>query len=95
MPSDKKPTIVTGSPGVLNTTSIQTFHFSTQYTDTSIPTFHFSTWYTDTSIQTFHFSTQYIDTSIPDDLLKSPINNIINNAFRQKATIITVSLGSP
>ena len=35
-----------------------------------------------TSIQTFHFSTLY--TSIPHDLLKSHINNIINNAFKYK-----------
>ena len=34
------------------------------------------------SIQTFDFSTLY--TSIPDDLLKSRKNNIINNAFRHK-----------
>ena len=31
----------------------------------------------------FDFSTLY--TSIPDDLLKFPINNIINSALRQKA----------
>ena len=35
-----------------------------------------------TSIQTFHFSTLY--TSIPHDLLKSRMNNIINNAFKHK-----------
>ena len=35
-----------------------------------------------TSIQTFDFSTLY--TSIPHDLLKSRINNIINNAFKHK-----------
>ena len=37
---------------------------------------------TATSIQTFDFSTLY--TSIPHDLLKSGMNNIINNAFKQK-----------
>ena len=35
-----------------------------------------------TSIQTFDFSTLY--TSIPHDLLKSCMNNIINNAFKHK-----------
>ena len=35
-----------------------------------------------TSIQTFDFSTLY--TSIPRDLLKSRMNNIINNAFKHK-----------
>ena len=35
-----------------------------------------------TSIQTFDFSTLY--TSIPHDLLKSRMNNIINNAFKLK-----------
>ena len=35
-----------------------------------------------TSIQTFNFSTLY--TSIPRDLLKSRMNNIINNAFKHK-----------
>ena len=35
-----------------------------------------------TSIQTFGFSTLY--TSIPHDLLKSRINDIINNAFKHK-----------
>ena len=35
-----------------------------------------------TSIQTFDFSTLY--TSIPHDLLKSRMNNIINNAFKHK-----------
>ena len=35
-----------------------------------------------TSIQTFDFSTLY--TSIPHDLLKSHMNNIINNAFKDK-----------
>ena len=35
-----------------------------------------------TSIQTFEFSTLY--TSIPHDLLKSHMNNIINNAFKHK-----------
>ena len=35
-----------------------------------------------TSIQTFDFSTLY--TSIPHDLLKSRMNNIINNAFNTK-----------
>ena len=35
-----------------------------------------------TSIQTFDFSTLY--TSIPHDLLKSRMNNIINNAFEYK-----------
>ena len=35
-----------------------------------------------TSIQTFDFSFLY--TSIPHDLLKSRINNIINNAFKHK-----------
>ena len=35
-----------------------------------------------TSIQTFDFSTLY--TSIPHDLLKSHMNNIINNAFKYK-----------
>ena len=35
-----------------------------------------------TSIQTFDFSTLY--TSIPHDLLKSRVNNIINNAFKHK-----------
>ena len=35
-----------------------------------------------TSIQTFDFSTLY--TSIPYDLLKSLMNNIINNAFKHK-----------
>ena len=35
-----------------------------------------------TSIQTFDFSTLYI--SIPHDLLKSRMNNIINNAFKHK-----------
>ena len=35
-----------------------------------------------TSIQTFDFSTVY--TSIPHDLLKSRMNNIINNAFKHK-----------
>ena len=35
-----------------------------------------------TSIQTFDFSTLY--TSIPHDLLKSRMNNIINNAFEHK-----------
>ena len=35
-----------------------------------------------TSIQTFDFSTPY--TSIPHDLLKSRMNNIINNAFKHK-----------
>ena len=35
-----------------------------------------------TSIQTFVFSTLY--TSIPHDLLKSRMNNIINNAFKHK-----------
>ena len=35
-----------------------------------------------TSIQTFDFSTLY--TSIPHDLLKSRMNNIINNAFKPK-----------
>ena len=35
-----------------------------------------------TSIQTFDFSTRY--TSIPHDLLKSRMNNIINNAFKYK-----------
>ena len=34
------------------------------------------------SIQTFDFSTLY--TSIPHDLLKSRVNNIINNAFKHK-----------
>ena len=35
-----------------------------------------------TSIQTFDFSTLY--TSIPHDLLKSRMNNIINNTFKHK-----------
>ena len=35
-----------------------------------------------TSIQTFDFSTLY--TSVPHDLLKSRMNNIINNAFKHK-----------
>ena len=35
-----------------------------------------------TPIQTFDFSTLY--TSIPHDLLKSRMNNIINNAFKHK-----------
>ena len=35
-----------------------------------------------TSIQTFDFSTLY--TFIPHDLLKSRMNNIINNAFKHK-----------
>ena len=35
-----------------------------------------------TSIQTFDISTPY--TSIPRDLLKSRMNNIINNAFNTK-----------
>ena len=35
-----------------------------------------------TSIQTFDFSTLY--TSIPHDLLKSRMNNVINNAFKHK-----------
>ena len=35
-----------------------------------------------TSIQTFYFSTLY--TSIPHDLLKSRMNNIINNTFKHK-----------
>ena len=35
-----------------------------------------------TSIQTYDFSTLY--TSIPRDLLKSRMNNIINNAFEHK-----------
>ena len=35
-----------------------------------------------TSIQTFDFSTLY--TSIPHNLLKSRMNNIINNAFKHK-----------
>ena len=35
-----------------------------------------------TSIQTFDFSTLY--TSIPHDLLKSRMNNLINNAFKHK-----------
>ena len=35
-----------------------------------------------TSIQAFDFSTLY--TSIPHDLLKSRMNNIINNAFKHK-----------
>ena len=35
-----------------------------------------------TSIQTFDFSTLY--THIPHDLLKSRMNNIINNAFNYK-----------
>ena len=35
-----------------------------------------------TSIQTLDFSTLY--TSIPHDLLKSRMNNIINNAFKHK-----------
>ena len=35
-----------------------------------------------TSVQTFDFSTLY--TSIPHDLLKSRMNNIINNAFKHK-----------
>ena len=35
-----------------------------------------------TSIKTFDFSTLY--TSIPHDLLKSRMNNIINNAFKHK-----------
>ena len=35
-----------------------------------------------TSIQTFDFSTLY--TSIPHDLLKSRMNNIINNGFKHK-----------
>ena len=35
-----------------------------------------------TSIQTFDFSTLY--TSIPNDLLKSRMNSIINNAFKYK-----------
>ena len=35
-----------------------------------------------TSIQTFDFSTLY--TSIPHDLLKSGMNNIINNTFKHK-----------
>ena len=35
-----------------------------------------------TSFQTFDFSTLY--TSIPHDLLKSHMNNIINNAFKLK-----------
>ena len=34
------------------------------------------------SVQTFHFSTLY--TSIPHDLLKSRMNNIINNVFKHK-----------
>ena len=34
------------------------------------------------SIQTFDFSTPY--TSIPHDLLKSRMNNIINDAFKHK-----------
>ena len=38
--------------------------------------------HTATSIQTFDFSTLY--TSIPHDLLKSRMNNIINNAFKHK-----------
>ena len=38
--------------------------------------------YKATSIQTFDFSTLY--TSIPHDLLKSRMNNIINNAFKHK-----------
>ena len=35
-----------------------------------------------TSIQTFDFSTLYF--SIPHDLLKSRMNNIINNAFKHR-----------
>ena len=35
-----------------------------------------------TSIQAFDFSTLF--TSIPHDLLKSGMNNIINNAFKYK-----------
>ena len=35
-----------------------------------------------TSMETFDFSTLY--TSIPHDLLKSRMNNIINNAFKHK-----------
>ena len=35
-----------------------------------------------TSIQTFDFSTLY--TSIPHDLLKSCMNNIINNVFKHQ-----------
>ena len=35
-----------------------------------------------TSIQTFDFSTFY--TSIPRDLLKSRMNNVINNTFKHK-----------
>ena len=38
--------------------------------------------HTATSSQTFDFSTLY--TSIPHDLLKSRMNNIINNAFKYK-----------
>ena len=34
------------------------------------------------SVQTFDFSTLY--TSIPHDLLKSRMNNMINNAFKHK-----------
>ena len=46
-----------------------------------------------TSIQTFDFFTLY--TSIPHDLLKSRMNNIINNAFKHKngaADILTSKL---
>ena len=41
-----------------------------------------------TSIQTFDFSTLY--TSIPHDLLKSRMNNIINNAFKHKKWSYTI-----
>ena len=37
-----------------------------------------------TSIQTFDFSTLYTSIFYPNDLLKSPMNNIINNAFKHK-----------
>ena len=43
-----------------------------------------------TSIQTFDFSTLY--TSIPHDLLKSRMNNIINNAFKHKNGVTRYTL---
>ena len=44
-----------------------------------------------TSIQTFDFSTLF--TSIPHDLLKSRMNNIINNAFKHKNGYTHIKVG--
>ena len=46
----------------------------------------------ETSIQTYDFYTLY--TSMPADLLRSSINNIINNVFRQKLLSSLDHMGS-